>query len=294
MTPPLPAAGPSWRLQRGSLSLRVLELSEGDGPPVVCLHGFLDQAAAWTEVAAGLGGRRVVALDQRGFGASDHAPGGTWYHFPEYIADLDALVDALGGGPVDLVGHSMGGTVAGWYAGARPDRVRRLCLVEGLGPMAAEEDSALDRLRLYLDGLQRPPRVPVLRDGTHAAERLQRRHPALSDGLAATLAQEGTVPTAGGARRWSFDRMHAIRSPIPFREAWFCQALAAIQAPTLVVWGREGWYADEVKARRVAAIGATGEARVDEHTLDGGHMLLYDRPAALADLIAAHIRDTSA
>ncbi|RME22490.1 MAG: alpha/beta hydrolase [Deltaproteobacteria bacterium] len=288
MTPGGPPVA-EWRLDRGALSLRVLELAAGHGPPVVCLHGFLDQAAAWTEVAAAIPGRRILALDQRGFGRSDPTPAGTGTHFPDYVADLDALVEALGGGPIDLVGHSMGGTVAGWYAGARPDRVRRLCLVEGLGPMAPGEDSALDRLRLYLDGLRRPPRVPVLRDCEHAAARLRRRHPGLSPALARVLARQGTVPTADGARRWSFDRMHLVRSPTPFREAWFCEALAAITAPTLVVWATDGWYGDEVQARRVAAIGSVGGAPVRRRTLAGGHMLLYDNPVELGRCIAAHL-----
>lgn len=255
-------------------------------PPVLLLHGFLDQGLGWAEVAARLAarGRRVLAPDQRGHGGSDRVDPSGWYHFPDYVADLDAVVDALGAPRIDLVGHSMGGTVAAWFAGARPDRVRRLALVEGMGPMAPVEDPALERLRLYLDGRRSPPRVPMVQDEAHAADRLLRRHPGLDPGHAGLLAREGTVP-AGAQRRWAFDRQHLVRSATPFREEWFAQALAAITAPTLVVWGAEGWYGDEVQARRVAMLGAP--TRVE--TLPGGHMLPYDQAPALAALLEAHL-----
>lgn len=277
----------SWRLDARGLALRVWELgaSAGAQPPVVLLHGYLDHGLCWAEVARHLPGRRLLAPDQRGFGGSDRVGRGGAYHFPDYVADLDALVEALGDGPVDLVGHSMGGTVAGWYAGARPDRVRRLCIVEGLGPPQGEEDSALDRLRLFLEGSRRPPAVPVVADEAHAAARLRRKNPRLGAAHALLLAREGTVPTEqGDARRWAFDRRHLVRSPTPFREEWFGQALSAITAPTLLVWGSEGWFSPPVRARRAAMIpGAT------ERTLEGGHMLPYEAPQALGELLARHL-----
>jgi pimeloyl-ACP methyl ester carboxylesterase len=278
---------PSWRLSARGLGLRVWELGSptSAAPPVVLLHGFLDHGLCWAEVARHLPGRRLLAPDQRGFGGSDRVGIGGAYHFPDLISDLDALVEALGEGAVDLVGHSMGGTVAGWYAGARPDRVRRLAIVEGLGPPQGEEDSALQRLRLFLDGSRRPPPVPVVADEAHAAARLRRKSPGLGPAHAALLAREGTVPTEdGGARRWAFDRRHLVRSPTPFREAWFGQALAEVTAPTLLVWGSEGWFSPEVRARRAALLPSA-----EERTLQGGHMLPYDAPQALGALLARHL-----
>lgn len=277
----------SWRFSAHGLGLRIWELGAGqtDGPPVLLLHGYLDHGLTWAEVARQLPGRRLLAPDQRGFGGSDGVGVGGAFHFPDYVADLDALVDALGGGPVDLVGHSMGGTVAGWFAGARPDRVRRLAIVEGLGPPQGDEDSALERLRLFLDGSRRAPPVPVVQDEAHAAARLRRKNPRLGEAHAALLAREGTVPTEdGAARRWSFDRRHMVRSPTPFREAWFAQALAAITAPTLVVWGTEGWFPPEVQARRMAMLPAARQV-----VLEGGHMLPYEAPVALGRALAAHL-----
>lgn len=275
------------RVQARGLSLRLWRWGPPEGRPVLLLHGFLDQALGWARVAERLAaaGRRVLAPDQRGHGASDRVHEGGWYHFPDYVADLDALVDGLGVERFDLVGHSMGGTVAGWYAGVRPERVHRLALVEGMGPMAPAEDSALERLRQYLDGRRNPPRVPALHDEAQAAERLLRRHPGLEPEHAALLAREGTARGPDGLQRWTFDRQHLVRAAVPFREAWFGEALAAITAPTLVVWGAQGWYAPEVQARRVARL----RAPVRVETLPGGHMLPYDQAPALALLLLEHL-----
>lgn len=278
-------APPSWTLDVRGLALKVWEPGAGQGRPVVLLHGFLDQGLCWARTAAWLPGRRLLAPDQRGFGRSGRVGAGGNYHFPDLMADLDALVHHLGEGPIDLVGHSMGGTVAGWYAGARPERVRRLAIVEGMGPPAELEDSPLDRLRLFLDGTRRPPPVPVLPDLEHATARLRRRHPLLDPEHAALLAEHGTEQ-AGAVCRWSFDRLHMVRSPTPFREAGFAEALAAITASTLIVWAEQSWYAPEVRARRSAAL--PGARQV---TLPGGHMLPYDAPEALGRLLAEHLGD---
>uniref|UniRef100_UPI002362DFF1 alpha/beta fold hydrolase n=3 Tax=Pseudomonadota TaxID=1224 RepID=UPI002362DFF1 len=79
-------------------------------PPLVLLHGWMDVGASFQFVVDALAGdREVIALDWRGFGLSE-ASGAGCYWFPDYLADLDALLDAVSpSAPVDLLGHSMGG-----------------------------------------------------------------------------------------------------------------------------------------------------------------------------------------
>src|SRR5436190_808867 len=90
----------------------------GSPPPgaetVLLLHGFLDAAGTWDLVAAPLAraGFNVIAPDLRGFGESGRVPEGGYYHFPDYIADVEDLVRALGLTSLSIVGHSMGGGVA--------------------------------------------------------------------------------------------------------------------------------------------------------------------------------------
>lgn len=99
----------------------------GTGPLLVLLHAHWMGASDFDDVVPSLGdGWRVVGLDQRGHGETQH--GGT-HSIDAYIGDVDALLAAIGHtGPVVLLGHSFGGMVANHYAGARPDRVRAIIM----------------------------------------------------------------------------------------------------------------------------------------------------------------------
>jgi pimeloyl-ACP methyl ester carboxylesterase len=104
--------------------------------PLVLVHGWMDVSASWQFMVDALKTDRwIIAPDWRGFGltrSGDPAPDSYW--FPDYLADLDALLDHFAGEqPVDLVGHSMGGNVAMMFAGGRPQRIRRLVNLEGFG-----------------------------------------------------------------------------------------------------------------------------------------------------------------
>lgn len=257
------------------------------GRPVVILHGFLEQGAAWDTVAAILasaegGGRRVLAPDQRGHGRSGHVGAGGFYHFWNYVSDLDALVEHVGG-PIDLVGHSMGGTVACLYAGSRPEQVRRLVLVEGLGPLD-NSAKAVERGRQFLAHLREEPTHGPLASVDDAAQRL-RRSGGMPAPIAHQLAERSTRPTPDGGRTWSWDPLHRARTPHPFYAAAFTEFLRAIEAPTLLVEGGASWFVVPDRDARVAAIRGCAV-----HALPGvGHMPHHEAPAALAALIGDHL-----
>lgn len=271
----------SWKLDVRGLGLVVQEWQGApvDRPPIVCLHGWLDQGLAFGRVAAGRPGR-WIALDQRGFGQSDPSGAGGYPHFANYIADVDALITALGGGPVDLVGHSMGGTVASMVAAAAPDRIRRLVIVEGMGALPRWSHGPVEQIRKHLVGLRDLPRVPTADDVPAAASRLRRRHPQLTEAHALALATHGTVPTESGRVRWRFDPLHLTRAAYAFIEANYLDFLAAIEAPTLAIWATESWYPEDIQGLRTAAIPHARTLR-----LAGGHMLPYDAPDALGDAL---------
>ncbi len=213
-----------------------------DGRPLFLLHGLMDQGASWAEIAEGLAGRgfHVIAPDARGHGRSGHVGPGGAYHFLDYVRDLDGLV-RLVGGPVDLLGHSMGATVAALFAGARPEQVARLVLIEGLGPPHEPDDMALGRLRKHLDqhGSPRPHAVFSSRD--QALERLQRAWPSLSPERARGLAERVTQPVDGGWA-WSWDARHRGRSASGFDRERFLAIASGIRAPTALLVGDFSWY----------------------------------------------------
>ena len=104
-----------------------------EAPKLFMLHGWMDVSASFQFTVDALKGDwQILAPDWRGFGLSEW--GKMVYWFPDYIADLDWLLAELSPDePATIVGHSMGGNIAGLYAGVRPERVARLILAEGFG-----------------------------------------------------------------------------------------------------------------------------------------------------------------
>jgi pimeloyl-ACP methyl ester carboxylesterase len=115
------------RVPVGEVTLNVAQA--GAGPPVVLLHGFPDSLRLWDVLAPRLlaAGRRVIAPDLRGFGASDAPVGRHHYRIDRLAGDVTGLLRALEvSGPVDLVGHDWGAGLAWYLAVFRPDLVRSM------------------------------------------------------------------------------------------------------------------------------------------------------------------------
>jgi pimeloyl-ACP methyl ester carboxylesterase len=148
---------------------------------IVLLHGWMDVSASFQFLVDALAGNwDVYAPDWRGYGLTDWGHSDC-YWFPDYIADLEALLEAFhADAAVNLVGHSLGGNVAALYAGIRPERVARLVNLEGFGLAATTPDQAPGRYRRWLDELHAPPSLKPYADFDALADRLQKGNPRLS------------------------------------------------------------------------------------------------------------------
>lgn len=130
------------------LNLHYLEWGETTSPPVLLLHGFLSQASIWHSLATSLSRNyRVLALNQRGHGRSDWSSTGD-YSIDDHFADLVFFLEALDIDDVILIGHSMGGRNALFYAACRPESIRKLLLVDA---RPGNSDQAVEALRRMLD-----------------------------------------------------------------------------------------------------------------------------------------------
>lgn len=259
-------------------------LEHGEGPIVLCLHGWLDNAASFVPLIPLLPrGFRYVALDLAGHGHSDHRPPGTYYHYFDYLSDLVEALDVWGKDTdVTLLAHSLGGTLASVFAATFPERVRRLVLLESLGPMSRRPEEAPERLRRYLVATRKLRDSSGSRYGTLAdAIAARRRAGPLSEASARLLVERNATVEAGGVR-WRSDRRLLLPWPTGLTEEQALAFLSAITCPTLVVRAIPGYAIDErawtVRCRAVK------DLRVEK--LTGEHHVHLDEPDRVAAVVA--------
>lgn len=255
--------------------------------PLVLLHGWMDVAASFQFLVDCLRHDwHVIAPDWRGFGLTEWARDGYW--FPDYYADLDALLARYQPDtPVDMVGHSMGGNIAATYAGIRPHRIRRLVNLEGLGLTRTHPDQAPARYARWLDHLDDPPALKPYAEYAEVAARLRKNNPRLTAHRADFLSRHWARETPDGHVELVSDPRHKRANPYLFRVDEALACWRCITAPVLLVLGRDshvpGWLKDtpEELAQRKAAFRTVSEVTLD----DCGHMIHHDQPERLAQLV---------
>jgi pimeloyl-ACP methyl ester carboxylesterase len=268
-----------------------------DGAPkIFMLHGWMDVGASFQFVVDALQGDwHVIAPDWRGFGLSQR--GGTdTYWFPDYLADLDAVLRHYSPEQaVNLLGHSMGGNIVGLYAGVRPERIRKLINLEGFGLPAARPEQAPGRYAKWLDGLLEAPDMRGYPSPAVAA-RLQKTNPRLSDARAAFLAQHWAAQNDQGDWEILGDPVHKQPGPLPYHVEDVMACWQAITAPVLWVEAADTnmwqWMGPK-PAARIEIDRRLGYLRDVSCKMmaDAGHMLHHDQPEELARLVEAFLAD---
>lgn len=265
-------------------------------PKIVMLHGWMDVAASFQFVVDCLQQDwHVIAPDWRGFGLTERVHSDS-YWFADYLGDLDALLDHYAPQQaVNLLGHSMGGNVAGIYAGVRPQRIARFVNLEGFGLPSSQPQQAPGRYAKWLDELKTPPSMRGYADRAAVAGRLMKTNPRLSPERADFLAGEWAAPNAQGEWEILADPAHKITGATLYRVDEVLACWAAISAPVLWVEADDTdiwrWMGPKESARleidrRLACIPNLQKAMV----MDAGHMLHHDQPEALALLIEEFLR----
>ena len=259
-------------------------------PWVLLGTGWLDCSATFGPMVAGLlPDFHVIAPDWRGLGHSEWPADGYW--FPDYMADVDALLKALApDGPIHLVGHSMGAQVLSLYAGLRPERVRRLVLLDGLMMPDRGPAQAPEKLVRWMEqlGRERPPKYYDSFDTL--AQRIRRQHPQLSDDWAQFIAHGWGAEEGQGRIRLLADPRHHLSMPIPYRVAESEAVWARITAPVLFIdAGRSIFRSALPEAEHVRRRAAFANQRT-EVIGDAGHMLHWDAPEATAASVKAFLQ----
>lgn len=228
---------------------------EGADDLILLLHGWLDTSRSYDAVATHLTAAfpqtSIVAMDWRGHGDSEWAPPGCYYHFYDYVADLAALIAALPHRRLALVGHSMGGNVASYFGGARPEGLWKVALMESMIVPDTGLGEGPERVRGWLEALEEDPRgrVRILEDLDAAARGLKITMAAADDALISYLAPHATRPIEGGYT-WKFDPLHRVRGPSPFLWGRLAPFLGRLRCPVLAVEGAlTPWLPRELEER---------------------------------------------
>jgi pimeloyl-ACP methyl ester carboxylesterase len=264
-----------------NLRLAARQWGPMDGPPVVALHGWLDNAASFDRLAPLLPDLHLVAIDLAGHGRSQHRHPGVNHHFIDWAPEVVAAAGSLGWQSFALIGHSMGAGVSTLVAGAFPDRVQRLVLLEGAGPLAADASQAPAQLASAVEDEARAAAAsPRLFPDLDAAVKARLRESDLDTGAARLLVERGSEETEGGVR-FTHDPRLRTRSRTRLTEGQVLAFLAAITCPVLAVRALQGWpFPEDVVAARLETI-----QHLETAEIEGGHHVHLTHPERVALII---------
>jgi pimeloyl-ACP methyl ester carboxylesterase len=260
-------------------------------PPIICLHGWGDTAETWQFIVDFLPPRHsLLAFDARGFGRSQWPREGYW--FPDYLADLDAVLDLISPhGPVDLIGHSMGANVALMYAGIRQQRIRRLIALEGLGLPRTSADQAPQHYRSWLDELGEDVGYATYDNYEQFARLLARRNPRTPPERLDFIARAWAMQQPAGRVELRADPRHKRRNPMLYQRDQAEACWRQIAAPVLFVTGAESESVRRMQAElSPEKLSGLFSVLTTACVAAAGHMLHHEQPQAVAELIDDFLR----
>ena len=231
-----------WQTDLGAYRLNGLiaaDLNSPDlGVPRLALHGWLDNAASMVGLLSELNAVHPapsLALDFPGHGLSSHTAAHHHAPFVDYLDAVLAVLDAQNWPQVDLIGHSMGGGVATLFAAAFPEKVRRLLLLDSIGPLSATPNTFSSDMRRGLLARRTPKKsVPAYPD-LQSALAARTGAIGITEAQAAPIVERGIVQESDGRWRWRSDARLTQPSPTRFSEAQVLNAISEIRAPALVI-----------------------------------------------------------
>jgi pimeloyl-ACP methyl ester carboxylesterase len=262
------------------IDYHVSEWGDPSNRLLVMLHGWGDAGSTFQFVVDELKEDWfVIAPDWRGFGDTRGRAESYW--FPDYLADLDALLTIYSPDePVAILGHSMGGNVAGLYAGVFPDRVAKFINVEGFGLADRNPEDAPGNLGQWIEKGRQHNDYRRYDSYAEFAQRIQRQNTFMRADRAHFVATRWAGEGKDGLITIKADPAHKLPNPVLYRrseaEACWRQAKAAV----LLVVGDESQFKPDLPQDSAETV-----------TIEGaGHMVHFDQPAALAAAIEGFLQ----
>lgn len=258
----------------------------------VFVHGNRDHCRTWDPllealVTAGFRLPHVVALDLRGHGDSGWLGPERGYRHEDFVLDLVGLLRHLQKESITLIGHSLGGSMAVMFAGALPERVSRLVIVEAAGPYGRSEHEAPELFARWTRDDGSDTILTYYATVGQAAAAIQKRFPLIPNHAAMHMARHGTRMTPHGLV-WKYDPRSRNPSYSAFSEAQIGAFIARIECPTLLVYGGASGYKESPRFARVEYFKNKTLVEIP----DTGHHVQQEKPDELAAVLIPFLKNS--
>ncbi len=221
---------------------QISALSNGNNqqPMLLCLHGWLDNAASFQPLMPYLSAYHVIAIDWPGHGLSSHRSVDAHYHFLDWVYDLISLFRSQQWQKIDIVAHSMGAMVASAFSAAFPEHVKSLTLIDAIGMLTLDAKETTEQMRTgFLSRLNRHVKPKSRHASFDSAVAARVSVSDLKAEHAALIVERGLEDTENGFIWRSDSRLRAI-SPYRFTMAQANQLVTDITVPVQLVYGDKG------------------------------------------------------
>ncbi|TRY92639.1 hypothetical protein DNTS_007695 [Danionella cerebrum] len=271
------------------------------GRPVLCLHGWADNSGTFNTLIPLLPEDwRFIAIDFPGHGLSSHRPDGCFYTFPFYVADVRRVVEALQWKRFSIIGHSMGGNVAGMFSALYPEMIESVVLLDTYGFLPTDVTHMFENMRKGInDQVQYDNTANERKERVYtyekAKERLKEANPFLLD-TSADLMLERAVREVPGGFVFTRDLRINLKNIISTNLDQCLHVMSQIKARVLLLLATDGLYkiftlpdgyGDELKKKWT-------EQNATIVELKGDHHIHLNNPEMVASVITEFLqRDSS-
>lgn len=260
--------------------ISVIEWGDEKAPPILCLHGWLDNAASFHYLAPYLKKRyRLIAIELPGHGQSDHLSKDADYQFVAAISTIDAIIDVLNIHACDVIGHSMGGALGLIYAGVMPERFKRLALIDSFGAITQQSDNIAEQLNQALLARRKIASNKRFFDNIDIAAKARAQVSELDWKTLYPLIERGVCLTKGGYQ-WSSDARLKNTSWLRITESQHDSILKAVETPVLLLEAEQGILNQFPLEHRKSLL-----KNLEHHVMVGGHHFHMQYPEITAQKI---------